>query len=182
MSGRNRRLGIGAAALAAGLALALAWWWLGAAVPGPGPGTPAAPLLPSSGGDTGATPADAPAPPVPDPGPFDPLSVPDWFDSRLQFSHARLQPLRGESGEPLGIRVISVHPALRPARLDVRPGDLLLRINGVSLTDPVHFERAVDIVGWTFLRADLVTVKIRRAGEEFSLAELGRIDTAPTGE
>ena len=153
--------------------------------------------LPSNGpGDLGGSPTGQPVPGdgAADPGaaraatatrggatdaPFNPLSLPDWFDARSHFSHARLQAVRGDSAEPLGVRVISVHPGLRLARLDVRPGDLLLRINGVSLTDPAHFRRVEDIVGWTFLRADLVIVKIRRAGEEFSLAEIGPIDTTP---
>ena len=162
----------GSVVLAVGVGLLWGFW--GHGWPGPQGGRQGSGLERPTG-----TPAAAPVPPPPPPVasvPFSPLSLPDWFDARLQFSHARVQALRGDNGEPLGVRVISVYPGLRPARLGVQPGDLLLRINGVSLTDPALFARVENIVAWTFLRADLIIVKMRRAGEEFSLAELGPLD------
>ncbi|MFQ5719100.1 MAG: hypothetical protein ACE5IK_06095 [Acidobacteriota bacterium] len=189
MSPARRTVGIGAVSGVVLVALAVLVWSSGGREPGSG-GQPA-PLARSSGtgearagGDAGGAPGphgsadagDRSSSPAVD---FDPAAVPDWFDAHLQFSHARLEAVRGMNGDPLGVRVLSVRPPFRPARLQIQPGDLLVGINGVSLTDPDHFDRAVDIVGWTFLRADNVRVKVHRGDEEFSLVELGAARTDP---
>ena len=95
------------------------------------------------------------------------------------FAHARFEAVTNVSGEPAGVRVLSVAKGGRVSRLGLRGGDLMLRISGQSLTDKATFDQAVAIAERAFLGAEKVTVKLLRDGETFSLAELGAAQVGP---
>ncbi len=164
------------------VAMVLAWALLRpAAPPDAGGGAPA-----ESGG--GAPVVPLPGPPLPDPAPAappDPLPAPRPAPAyavggdRPYFAHARFAPARDTDGQPLGLQVESVLAGGKVARLGLRAGDLMLAINGERLDDPRTFPRAVARAEEIFRTETMITVKLRRGEEVFSLAAVGAIRTEP---
>jgi membrane-associated protease RseP (regulator of RpoE activity) len=110
-------------------------------------------------------------PPVPSPG------LPPG--QRPLFAHARLDPVLDAAGQPAGLRVLSVLPGGKVARVGIRAGDLLLAINGIRLNDPESFGQAAALCEETFRTNPMVTVTLERDGEVFSLATLGSVRGEP---
>ncbi|MFQ5669566.1 MAG: hypothetical protein ACE5HD_03475 [Acidobacteriota bacterium] len=161
-SRRKPALWGGAAAAALLLFGWVAWGPGGAGAPADG-AVPAAGSSPRPGEPSGGSPPPVPPPARPAGG------------KRSYFAHARFEAVRDAQGQPAGVRVVSVARGGRVWRLGLKPGDLMLGINGVSLHHPASFSRAVETAEHLFLTADRVRVKLRRGTEVFALVELGPV-------
>jgi S1-C subfamily serine protease len=103
---------------------------------------------------------------------------------RHPFFHARFEPVRNASGTPLGVRVLSVHPTGKLARLGIRAGDIIRSVNRVQLDDHATFDRAVAMAEEAFLTDTSFYVRIKRGDDTFALASMGTVDpkaTSPLG-
>jgi hypothetical protein len=95
------------------------------------------------------------------------------------FTHAVMEPVRDESGRPLGVRVVSIKPGGRVALAGVEAGDLIFYIDGIKVDDPAIFPQSVRYVEDVFLRGRPQRIHVERKGKRMALIPLQPVRTEP---